>query len=202
VELNGTFYKIPTVENLKKQASHTPENFKFSVKANKYVTHTLRLKNSLKETESFQGLLQEALGSKLENILFQLPPSFHFSKENLETIKKNVPDSSLNVIEFRHSSWWNEIVFEFFSSHSYIFCNVDFPGLQPEYLHNGSKFYLRLHGVPELFKSSYSTAYLKKISENIDPSKKPCCIYFNNTFYGHAYENALELKSLLRDKFE
>lgn len=200
VELNGTFYKVPSIANLKKQAAQTPDDFKFSVKANRYVTHILKLKNSRKESIEFEAVLLKGLEDKLEKILFQLPPGFHYSEENLETIRKNIPDSDLNAIEFRHISWWNEIVFRFFKSHKYVFCNVDFPGLQPEFINTGEIFYLRLHGVPELFKSAYDTRRLNKISENIPGTCKSYCIYFNNTFYGRAYKNALELKDILNKK--
>src|ERR1051325_10765449 len=78
VELNGTFYKVPLLKNLKKQARQTPLGFKFSVKANRYVTHILRLKNCKKENEKFENLMLKGLGNKLEKILFQMPPSFHY----------------------------------------------------------------------------------------------------------------------------
>src|SRR3954463_8893601 len=65
VELNGTFYKVPTVENLKKQAAQTPAGFKFSAKASRYVTHILRLKKSRKESLAFEDLLFKGLANKL-----------------------------------------------------------------------------------------------------------------------------------------
>src|ERR1051326_6570386 len=167
VELNGTFYKIPLLRNLKKQAKQTPADFKFSVKANRYITHILRLKNCKLENEKFANLLLKGFGEKLGKILFQMPPKFHYKKENLEVIEKNISDSEVNVIEFRHISWWNETVFNFFKSHKYVFCNVDFPKLQPPFFSSGKYFYLRLHGVPKLFSSNYSEKRLKEISAQI-----------------------------------
>jgi uncharacterized protein YecE (DUF72 family) len=201
VELNGTFYKVPTLGSLKKQAEQTPTGFKFSAKASRYVTHILRLKKSKKDNQAFENLLLKGLDTKLENILFQMPPSFHYSEENLDIIKTNITDSPLNVIEFRHISWWNAEVFKFFKSHKYVFCNVDSPTLQPDFINGGNKFYLRLHGTPELFKSNYSDYRLKKILKKIAPGYKTCCIYFNNTSDGKAFKNALTLKKLLKDKF-
>lgn len=201
VELNGTFYKVPLLRNLKKQAAQTPEEFKFCVKANRYVTHIHRLKDSKKEIKAFQNLLEKGLGKKLEKILFQMPPSFHYSENNLENIAENIPDSELNAIEFRHISWWNASVFKFFKTHNYVFCNVDFPGLQPPFVTAGKNFYLRLHGVPRLFRSAYSQEQLNEIAKQLPGNCETYCIYFNNTGLGHAYKNAQELKNILRKTF-
>lgn len=202
VELNGTFYKVPSVESLKRQAAQTPDDFKFCAKANRYVTHIHRLKNSRKEILSFQNLLKKGLGKKLEKILFQLPPSLHYSAENLENINKNIPDSELNAIEFRHISWWNDQVFKFFKKHEYVFCNVDFPGLQPPFVNTGRSFYLRLHGVPLLFRSAYSISRLKEIAGQFPENCETYCIYFNNTDQGNACKDALELRKIQENVFK
>jgi uncharacterized protein YecE (DUF72 family) len=201
VELNGTFYKVPVLKNLKKQAKQTPPGFKFSVKANRYVTHILRLKNSKKENETFENLMLKGLGNKLEKILFQMPPGFHYKEETLEAIEKNIADSELNAVEFRHISWWNETVFDFFKSRKIVFCNPDFPGLQPAFVASGNNFYLRLHGVPKLFASNYTEKRLKEIANQLPGDCKTYCIYFNNDAKGHAYENAQSLKKIIDPKF-
>jgi uncharacterized protein YecE (DUF72 family) len=84
VELNGTFYRVPFLSTLQKYYEQVPENFRFSVKASKYITHILRLKNSSEKVKEFSDLMFSGLGNKLENILFQLPPSFHYNDENIE----------------------------------------------------------------------------------------------------------------------
>jgi uncharacterized protein YecE (DUF72 family) len=189
VELNGTFYRVPKVSDLKRQAGNTPEDFKFSVKMSRYVTHILRLKNASQQIKEFTEIVNEGLSGKLHKILFQMPPSFHFNEENAMALR----DAGLgkqNVIEFRHTSWWNEETIKILREKKCTFCNVDFPGMDTNFMHSTKEFYLRLHGNPVLFKSSYSESELKRFYELVPENAWPRAVYFNNTYYGAAYENA------------
>jgi uncharacterized protein YecE (DUF72 family) len=194
VELNGTFYRIPKMTDLQRQYSHTPDEFMFSVKMNKYITHTLKLKNSSVQIHEFQSLVKEALMNKLHKFLFQMPPSFHYSEENLELICSTIPEGNQNVIELRHASWWNVTVESAFMKKAYTFCNVDYPGLKTYFINSSIDFYLRLHGSPELFKSAYTAQQLEHYFEEF-PAANSITVYFNNTYYDAAYKNALFLKS-------
>lgn len=193
VELNGTFYRVPKLTALQKYASDTPGGFRFSVKMSRYVTHVLRLKDTSAAIGQFRDLMQEGLGDKLSNILFQMPPSFVYSEENLERVLKEVPRGS--VIEFRHISWWNETIREALIRAGIIFCNVDFPGLASCIIETGDRFYFRFHGNPELFKSPYSEQQLHDFALQL-PGDKSCFVYFNNTFYEAGYTNAQQLKNM------
>src|SRR4051812_29443427 len=77
VELNGTFYRLPKLSDLKRNSANTPEDFKFSVKMSRFVTHMSRLKQSRDTISDFIDLMLNGLGPKLHKILFQMPPSFH-----------------------------------------------------------------------------------------------------------------------------
>ena len=197
VELNGTFYRTPKLPDLLKYASNTGDDFRFSVKMNRHVTHLLKLKDCKQEVDDFDGLIQEGLGNKLACLLFQMPPSFHFNKENLLRVLTNVPHRSTCIIEFRHISWWNNEVKEALAKARLTFCNVDFPGLNSYFINTSDVFYLRLHGSPELFKSSYPSERLKQFALALQPDRKSF-VYFNNTYYTAGYENALELKDLMQ----
>lgn len=194
VELNGTFYRTPKLPDLKKYAAVTIEGFTFSVKMNRYITHIERLKNK-EAIQDFQDLLIEGLGNKLQHFLFQLPPSFHYSVENLEKIITNIPHNAQNVIEFRHISWWNETVATALRQAKLTFCNVDFPGLDTWFIQTTPHFYLRLHGNPELFKTPYSESQLRSWYAKF-PKAKTASIYFNNTITEAGYENALTLMKI------
>jgi uncharacterized protein YecE (DUF72 family) len=170
VELNGTFYRLPTLEALKKYVAQTPGDFVFSVKASRYITHIQRLKDK-QAILAFTDLVGEGLGSRLAHVLFQMPPSFHFSEENLQKVLEGIPHEPHHVIEFRHASWWNDLVRGALQAANITFCNVDYPGLHTYFIHTTPRFYLRLHGNPEL--------------------------YFNNTITEAGYENALAFKSLI-----
>ncbi len=196
VELNGTFYRQPKAENLKKYARMTPPDFRFSAKASRYITHVLKLKEAKPFILEFSALLEKGLEDKFDKLLFQLPATFHYSEENLDCIFDAIPSLSRNVVEFRHNSWWNEEVFKRFRASNIIFCNVDYPGLQPDFVSTGSQFYLRLHGVPELFKSAYSKAQLKTFVNSIPGSVESGNIFFNNTAANAAYQNAAVMVDL------
>lgn len=198
VELNGTFYRTPKLTDLKKYAGNTGENFRFSVKMSKYITHISKLKDSASQILEFQDLIIEGLQDKLNHFLFQLPPSFHYNEENLERIISQIPHKPENVIELRHISWWNEEVEKAFKKAKLTFCNVDYPGLESYFMHTSNKFYLRLHGNQELFKSSYGTAELKTFKKQFPKTSKQHSIYFNNTYYEAGYKNALELIELVK----
>ncbi len=194
VELNGTFYKVPVLSALKKQADSTSKEFRFAVKMNKFITHNKKLNDSKQTIIEFQNLVIKGLGDKLSCFLFQMPPSFHYNEENLSRILKNIPYSSENVVEFRHASWWNEDVEKKFKKARLTFCNVDFPELKSFVINTSPLFYLRLHGSPLLFISSYSKKQLESFYDSFPEKCKDINIFFNNSGGGAAVENAEELK--------
>jgi uncharacterized protein YecE (DUF72 family) len=192
VELNGSFYRLPTLQALKTHVENTPAHFSFSVKASRYITHIQRLKEQA-PIHDFEALMEEGLGGRLAHILFQMPPSFHFSEENLEKVIAHIPNNPRNVIEFRHISWWNDQVRTALTQAKITFCNVDYPGLDTYFIHTTPNFYMRLHGNPELFRSPYSEAQLAAFYEQFPPDAQRYAVYFNNTITEAGYENALAL---------
>ena len=195
VELNSSFYHIPQLKSLQKQFENTPEHFKFSVKVYKSITHYQKLKDCKQQIKDFKGLVQKGLTHKLGCLLFQFPPSFIFTKEHLNLILTGIPDGEDNVTEFRHSSWWCEEVRNALKEKPLTICNVDYPKLPTEIRNDSNLFYLRLHGTPELFKSSYEDERLRFYSQHI-PSNNPAYVYFNNTFYDAGWQNAQKLIQL------
>lgn len=198
VELNGTFYRTPKLSDLKKYYNATPPDFRFSVKMSKQITHILKLKETELHIRDFQALVREGLHEKCMHFLFQLPPSFRYSDENLQLVLGSIPHLPENVIEFRHISWWNEVVQQKLTAAGITFCNVDFPGMETFFMHTNAFFYLRLHGNPVLFKSSYETADLVRFYKGIPEDCMESCIYFNNTYYEAAYENAVQLQEMTK----
>jgi uncharacterized protein YecE (DUF72 family) len=197
VELNGTFYRTPTLPALKNNYKNTPPDFCFSVKMNKYITHILRLKKSRQEILDFNALLTEGLEDKLRCILYQLPPSFHYTDENLDHILENIPHSPSSVVELRHISWWNKNVYDHFKKVSLSFCSVDHPDLPDDPVTTSSTFYMRMHGNPTLFMSDYSERALRKICRSLPRESSSNFIFFNNTYYQAAHQNALSLRKMI-----
>jgi uncharacterized protein YecE (DUF72 family) len=196
LELNNTFYRFPTVKNLKKAADVTPDDFKFAVKVNKSITHTKRMQNVNEGVTDFTDIVTEGLGKKLGCMLYQLPPSYSFSVDRLNDIINNVDKRVENVIEFRHVSWWKQEIYDTFKEHSLHFCSVSFPGLPEDNIVTGIIFYKRMHGVPELFKSKYNDKELKQLAKNI-PKAGTAFVFFNNTMFEAGYENAYSMQELI-----
>ncbi|MDH6253586.1 uncharacterized protein YecE (DUF72 family) [Chryseobacterium sp. H1D6B] len=199
VEINSTFYRKPTAKTLLKWAAETPGDFKFFIKIPKTISHEKRLIDCKDEISEFCSHIQQHLKEKLAGFLYQFPPSFKYSKENIDLILSNLDFNFLNVIEFRHESWWTEEVFEILKKKNIIFSGVSFPGNLPEevVINNQEVLYYRLHGKPILYKSEYSEEFLNDLAEKI---QKPQCIsfiFFNNTWGTAAIKNSLYLKKIL-----
>jgi uncharacterized protein YecE (DUF72 family) len=199
VELNSSFYRFPTVKNLQKSASVTPDDFKFTVKAHKIITHTLRLRDAKEKIKEFTDIIYEGLQDKLACILYQLPPSYSYTEERMQDVIDCLGNDIHNVVEFRHMSWWTKEVFDTLKKNKISFCSVSYPNLPEDNIATTNLFYKRMHGVPQLFKSSYSETELTTLADSI-PKTGEIFIYFNNTTYEAGYENALLLNRLITEK--
>ncbi|WP_032112556.1 DUF72 domain-containing protein [Candidatus Paracaedibacter symbiosus] len=193
VEINNTFYRFPTINAINKWYTQAPKGFSYSLKANRLITHFRRFQNAESQLQEFYrlgSLLQE----KIEIFLFQLPPSFIYNPAYLQDILSSLDKKYLNVLEFRHPSWWNTEVYEALLKHNIIFCSVSAPGLPDEVLSLNDNVYLRFHGLP-WYKASYTEKELHSWATRIKQTKaKHIWIYFNNTSHGYAPINALTLK--------
>ena len=197
-EMNGTFYKAPTLKVMQNWYQKSPENFIYSVKAPKTITHLKKFKDCEDEINMFYTACKDGLKEKLGPLLFQLPPSFHYSLENLELILKNLDSDFKNTVEFRHESWWNQQVLEILEKHKIIFCNVSHPTLPDSISKTNKAGYFRFHGSPKMFYSQYNTEYLNEIISKIkNNSFEEFYIYFNNTANIAGILNALEAKNLI-----
>lgn len=199
VEINSTFYRKPTAKTLLKWYDETPEHFKFFIKIPKSISHEKRLKDSKEEITAFCSHIEEHLKNKLVGFLYQFPPSFKKSQENTDLILSSLDFNYLNVIEFRHESWWNDEIYHLLMENKIVFSGVSFPGnLSEEVIINHPEIlYYRLHGKPVLYKSEYSHEFLDTLAENIRNSDRKAFIFFNNTWGTAAIKNSVYLKKLL-----
>ncbi len=206
VEINYSFYRLPSRETFEKWHSSTPDGFVFAVKANRFITHVKRLK------ESEQPLLRflsnaSALKEKLGPILFQFPPSFHENidrlKELLEEVRsQDVVPSIRATFEFRHASWFSESVLELLRESNAAVCLADWANLEREPGITADFVYVRRHGSQRPGTGSYSKAELRKDAERIREWAADCkdvYIYFNNDAFGWAVQNALTLQEMTQD---
>jgi len=199
VEINSTFYRKPTQKTLQKWFDETPEDFRFFIKIPKTISHEKRLKDCKAEISEFCDHIQSGLKEKLAGFLYQFPPSFKNTPENTEVILDNINFNFLNVIEFRHESWWKEEVFHLLRENNIVFSGVSFPGNLPEevIINHPDILYYRLHGKPVLYKSEYPEEFLKDLAEKIEKEQHKTFIFFNNTWGTAAIHNSLYLKKIL-----
>jgi uncharacterized protein YecE (DUF72 family) len=119
VEIDSTFYQIPSKNMVKLWNERTPSNFRFSAKFPRVITHEKKFQNCEKELELFYNAM-EPLKDKLLTLLIQFPPSFKI-KEGLDALGKYdfyFDDTFRYSIEVRHSSWFNDLAYNFFKKYN------------------------------------------------------------------------------------
>jgi uncharacterized protein YecE (DUF72 family) len=201
VELNAPFYSWPTLSTIKNWVKNAlGKEFVYTVKVCELITHIKRFEDSKEMIKDF-GIIADLLGPVMGCFLYQMPPSFSYSKERLKLILKQLEPTRRNVVEFRHKSWWNDEVYEAFKKHNVIFCSVSAPKLPEELIKTADEIYIRFHGTSKWYRHDYGLDELKKWAEWINKSKaKKIWIYFNNDREGYSIKNSKELLKLLSSK--
>lgn len=188
----------------------TPANYKFSIKLNKQITHISKLSVSDDVREHVDYILDsiQMLGEKLGALLIQLPASFKYDLEKLDTFLdfftkevRSRPFVFDLAIEFRNRYWFTEEVYKCLQKYNVALVAANssrYPGVREV---TASIAYIRMHGPTKLFASSYSeeqlqelATYIKSILANVEK----VYVYFNNDFHGYAINNARTLQNLLK----
>jgi uncharacterized protein YecE (DUF72 family) len=199
VEINASFYSWPTVANVnawRRQAGK--RRFVYTVKVCELVTHIKKFSGTKTLVEDF-GMIADILGERMGCFLFQLPPSFHYSKARLNMVLRQLDPDRRNVVEFRHASWWNETVYSAFRDTGTIFCSCSGPRLPDVLVRTADDVYLRLHGPERWYRHDYSKEELADWARRIKASgAKRAWIYFNNDYAAQAPKNARALRRVLQ----
>jgi uncharacterized protein YecE (DUF72 family) len=145
VEINNTFYRMPTAPLLARWAAETPAAFTFVLKAPQRITHRKRLAGVADDVTYFFDTAYE-LGPKLGPVLFQLPPNLKKDVERLREFLSLLPATRPVAFEFRHESWFEEAVYDALRSRDAALCfaDVDEEGLPEGPLSTATWGYLRL----------------------------------------------------------
>jgi uncharacterized protein YecE (DUF72 family) len=218
VELNYTYYRIPTAEQLEKLSAQTPQDFRFAVKAHRDITHTR--KGDPVIFGQLRAALEPIVGDdKLGAVLLQFPHSFRNTKENVYYLEHCVRQLSglPCVIEFRHSSWVTQRTLGQLREWQAGFCNVDMPklpGLLPQTaLVTAPTAYVRLHGRNankwwrhEQAWQRYDYTYSEQEIEewiphllDMDKTAEELYVFANNHWQGQSIDTARQIKMLLED---
>ena len=201
VEINNSFYNLPTENTLLKWRAEVPSQFIFAVKANRFITHMKKLKNVDDALAVFMervGNLKRSLGP----VLFQLPPNVKSDAPRLKDFLAILPRRRQYVVEFRHPSWLNDQTIDLLAARKVAFCIHDlFDVPCPEHVTSSFAYY-RFHGFNEKYGGSYPKkilmAHAEKMAEMLRAGKSVYA-YFNNDAFGYALKDAVRLRKLVSE---
>lgn len=198
VEVNASFYRLPTGSTLAKWAWSVPPSFRFSMKAWKAITHNRKLADVADSVSLMLDRLA-ALGDRLGAVLFQLPPGLTRDDGLLDDFLALLPSGTDATVEFRHRSWFADPVFEILRRRGAAMCVFHSTDLESPFEVTADFLYLRFHGTAGRFKGSYGPE-LADWAERIARAgahKRVIYAYFNNDADGSAPGDALALQEML-----
>jgi uncharacterized protein YecE (DUF72 family) len=199
VEINSSFYRLPSQAAFASWHGNSPAGFIFALKMSRYVSHVKRLKETEEAIDRFMDRAK-GLKDKLGPILYQLPPNMHCNNGVLEHFLSTLPRGYKHVFEFRHQSWFGDRVWETLHKYNAAFCIFDMPHLECPLVATADFAYIRFHGSKELYSSDYSDEELACWAERIKGlagNLKEVYIYFNNDTNAFAVKNAVTLGKYL-----
>lgn len=202
VEINNSFYKLPSPETFAAWRNAAPPGFLYAVKASRYITHMRKL---LEPEQSFDKFWTHvaALKEKLGPILFQLPPLWKVNTERLATFLDALPPTQRYAFEFRNPTWYHDEVYALLSEHDCAFCIYELAGhLSPPQV-TSSFVYVRLHGPGAKYSGSYTDRQLQSWTDkSFEHARagKDVFVYFDNDELGYAAFNAQRMRELIAEQ--
>lgn len=192
VEVNNAFYRLPQKNTFAKWREETPEDFVVAVKASRYLTHVLRLRDS---AEPVSRLMERAiaLGPRLGPILLQLPPNLRCDPGALDATLSSFGSQARVAVEARHSSWFRDEIREVLERHGAALCLVDGGPVDVPRWKTSNWCYVRFHKGQGRPAPCYTRSALEGWAEDLcnmwKPSEDVFC-YFNNDTNGCALRDA------------
>lgn len=202
VEINATFYRLPTPKAVRGWRERAPRGFVFAVKGSRYLTHIRRLRDTRAGLRKYFSRL-EPLGDRTGPILWQLPPTFVKKDENVRRLERflaRLPPGHRHAIEFRHPSWMDERTMTLLRRHRVAQVWLSSPRMPADYSITADFVYLRFHGLAGGAYHDYTDAELAPWAKQLARAARrglPCYAYFNNDLNTRAPLNAHALMKLL-----
>lgn len=201
VELNNPFYRQPTREGFERWRKAVPDDFRYSLKLNRWITHFKRLRIEPESVERSYGTMA-GLGEKLAVVLAQLPPRMKFDAERLEDFMKKVSRRRRrHALEPRDESWFTDEALAALRKRSVALCIQDSAKWTTKHdAVTADLVYLRFHGPEALYGSGYSDAQLRPWARRIEEwlaRGLDVYAYFNNDVPDHAPRDAQRLREML-----
>ena len=199
VEVNATFYRLPTRKAVARWAAETPDGFLFAVKASRYLTHVKRLRLVAGNVERlFEPLEPLQHTGKLGPILWQLPENFQRDDDRLADALVSVPPGR-HCFEFRHASWFVPEVERILHEHGAALVIADHRARPFQTRARTTDWtYLRFH-YGRARGGAYGDHALRTWAEHVDRWRRDGDVYayFNDDWEGHALREARRLRALV-----
>jgi uncharacterized protein YecE (DUF72 family) len=197
VEINNSFYRLPSREGFAAWRRAVPPGFAFAVKASRYLTHLRRLNEP---AAGISRLVSAAggLGERLGVVLFQLPPGWKVDAGRLAAFLEAWPRHLPAAWEFREPSWYTDAVYELLAAHGAALCLHDMGGRRTPDIVTAAHVYLRFHGPTGAYGGSYDDATLDERSAAIAAwadEGRQVWAFFNNDQGTCAVGDASRLRS-------
>ena len=200
VELNASFYRLPAAATFERWGRRVPAEFRFAVKASRYLTHVRRLRDPEEPVERLR-MRASRMGDRLGPILYQLPPRWRPNPERLERFLGAIAGAADQVIEVRDARWYTPAILAMIEGSGASLCLHDMAGSAPAPQRLGPMVYLRFHGSGERYGGSYPSQALAAWADRIAAwagDGHPVWAFFNNDIGGHAVIDAARLRELVQ----
>jgi uncharacterized protein YecE (DUF72 family) len=194
VEINATFYRMPTVKTVDGWTAMTPPDFVFALKAPQRITHMRRLRDVDEPLRLFCDVARH-LGAKLGPLFFQLPPTFKKDIDRLRALLVQIPPDLRCAVEFRHASWFADDVYAALRARDAALCVADTEtGSTPDEP-TASWGYYRLRNVD--YDDGALAAWAAAITR---PGRRSVYCYFKHEESGAGPALAARLRAALDDQ--
>jgi uncharacterized protein YecE (DUF72 family) len=202
LEINGTFYHLQKGETFAHWREQTPADFRFAMKANRFLTHNKKLLDPASPIQREQEGASQ-LGEKLAVVLWQLPGNLKKDLLRLDNFVQALQQwpATRHCIEFRHTSWFDDDVEQCLKQHRIANCQSDAADWPMWQAVTTDLVYIRLHGHTRTYASSYTPAALEKWAQKLKgwmDEERQVHVYFDNDAEGAAPRNALQLLDLMQ----
>jgi uncharacterized protein YecE (DUF72 family) len=199
-ELNGVFYRTPSLDAVEAWRAQSGADFVFAWKASKFITHWKRLSNNSINSLALIEERLSVLGKKAGPVLFQLPPNFEVDAARLAGFFKLLSKERRYSFEFRHPSWYQPHILKLLSESNVALCLSDHHDAPAPWKRTADFIYIRGHGPGGRYKGHYRSQTLSDWAKRIRSWTKQGCdvfVYFDNDQKSAAPADALKLKQLL-----
>jgi uncharacterized protein YecE (DUF72 family) len=200
VEVNNTFYRLPSRDAVKGWVQQTPRHFTFAVKSSRYLTHMKRLTDMERGVQRLLERLEPLVESpKVGPMLWQLPENFHRNDERLAFALERLPPGR-HAFEFRHPSWFADEVLAALRSHGVALTIGDHPERPWQPHEVTAEFcFVRFHYGRRGRRGNYSARELDEWADELRRLARRAEVfaYFNNDWEGFAVRNARGMRERL-----